>query len=94
MLAPTDGSWPPVAVAETFVWHRIFPMQSSHVIEFRGVFAGAAVMASSRFRFIAVDPRCEDLDGSEWATLADIRRVVGHLLSTGRLPQRVVGVAA
>ncbi len=65
-------------------------MFKSHVIEVAGTFAGAAVdaygNASGRVRFVAVDPRVEELDGSEWPTLPDLKRVVGHLLTTGRLP--------
>ena len=61
-------------------------MQQSHVIEVAGRFAGAAVSASGKFRFVAIDPRVEELDGSEWPSLADVHRVVGHLLTTGRLP--------
>ena len=61
-------------------------MLQSHVIEISGTFAGAAVDAAGRFRFIAVDPRVEELDGSVWPSLPDVRRVVGHLLTTGRLP--------
>ncbi len=61
-------------------------MIQSHVIEIAGTFAGAAVNTSGTFRFIAVDPRVEELDGSVWPTLPDVRRVVGHLLTTGRLP--------
>jgi len=65
-------------------------MFQSHVIEVAGTFAGAAVnacgTASERFRFVAVDPRVEDLDGSEWPTLPDLKRVVSYLLTTGRLP--------
>lgn len=65
-------------------------MFQSHAIEVAGVFAGAAVNASgttsARFGFVAVDPRVEDLDGSEWPTLPDLKRVVSHLLNTGRLP--------
>jgi hypothetical protein len=61
-------------------------MQQSHVIEVAGRFAGAAVHASGKFRFVAIDPRAEELDGSEWPSLADVRRVVSHLLATGRLP--------
>ncbi len=67
-------------------------MFKSHVIEIAGTFAGAAVdaygSASGKFRFVAVDPRVEELDGSEWPTLPDLKRVVGHLLTTGRLPTR------
>jgi hypothetical protein len=61
-------------------------MIQSHVIEIAGTFAGAAINASGTYRFIAVDPRVEELDGSVWPTLPDVRRVVGHLLTTGRLP--------
>ena len=61
-------------------------MQQSHVIEVSGQFAGAAVSHDGRFRFIAVDPRVEELDDSIWTSLPDVQRVVGHLLTTGRLP--------
>jgi hypothetical protein len=61
-------------------------MYQSHVIEIAGTFAGAAVSAAGRFRFIAIDPRVADLDQTEFPSLADTRRVVGHLLATGRLP--------
>ena len=61
-------------------------MIQSHVIEVAGVFAGAAVKTSENFRFIAVDPRLEDLDQSEWPSLAEIRRVAAHVINTGRLP--------
>jgi hypothetical protein len=61
-------------------------MHQSHVIEVSGQFAGAAVSHEGCFRFIAVDPRLEELDNSIWPTLPDVQRVVGHLLTTGRLP--------
>lgn len=61
-------------------------MQQSHVIEVSGQFAGAAITDGSRFRFVAVDPRVEELDDSIWPSLPDVRRVVGYLLVTGRLP--------
>jgi hypothetical protein len=69
-------------------------MIRSHVIEVSGQFAGAAVSQRDQFRFVAVDPRVEDLDGSLWPSLQDVHRVVGHLLTTGRLPAARVGVAA
>ena len=56
-------------------------MFQSHVIEVTGRFAGVAVTAAGRFRFVAVDPRLSDLDGSEWPSLADVRRVVGRALA-------------
>ncbi len=61
-------------------------MIQSHIIEISGTFAGAAVSTSGTYRFIAVDPRVEELDGSVWPSLPDVRRVVGHLFTTGRLP--------
>ena len=63
-------------------------MIQSHVIEVAGVFAGAAIRTSERFRFIAVDPRLEDLDQSEWPSLSELRRVAAHVINTGRLPGR------
>jgi hypothetical protein len=63
-------------------------MHQSHVIEVSGQFAGAAVSHREAFRFIAVDPRVDELDGSIWPTLPDVQRVVDHLLTTGRLPDR------
>ena len=63
-------------------------MIQSHIIEIAGIFAGAAVKTSANFRFIAVDPRLEDLDQSEWPSLSEIRRVVAHVINTGRLPHR------
>jgi hypothetical protein len=63
-------------------------MHQSHVIEVDGRLTGAAVQNDHSFRFIAIDPRVEELDGSVWPTLPDLRRVVGHLFSTGRLPAR------
>jgi hypothetical protein len=55
-------------------------MFQSHVIEVHGVFAGAAIDAAGKFRFVAVDPRVEELDGSEWPSLPDVQRVVGGML--------------
>ncbi len=63
-------------------------MMRSHVIEVSGAFAGAAINVAGTYRFVAVDPRVEELDGSEWQSLADVQRVVAHLLTTGRLPVR------
>jgi hypothetical protein len=61
-------------------------MHHSHVIEVAGQFAGAAVAHQNKFRFVAVDPRVEELDDSLWPSLPDVQRVVGHLMTTGRLP--------
>ena len=63
-------------------------MHQSHVIEVSGHFVGAAIRDAGRFRFIAVDPRAEEMDGSTWPSLPDVQRVAAHLLQTGRLPPR------
>ena len=63
-------------------------MHQSHIIEVAGQFVGAAVTTGGPLRFIDVDPRLDDLDGSTWSSLPDVHRVVGHLLRTGRLPER------
>ncbi len=64
-------------------------MHQSHIIEVSGQFAGTAISHSGAFRFIAVDPRVEELDESIWPSLPDVHRVVGHLLTTGRLPAKL-----
>ncbi len=61
-------------------------MFQSQVIEINGVFAGAAVTAGGAFRFKAVSPLVEELDGSQWQTMPAMRRAVAHLFVTGRLP--------
>ena len=55
-------------------------MIQSHVIEIEGVFAGVAVLIGPDYRFIAIDPRLEDLDRTQWPTLAEVRRVAGKVL--------------
>ena len=64
-------------------------MIQSHIIEVDGTFVGAAVRQERGFRFVAVDLRVEELDGSVTATLADTQRLAASLLTTGRLPVRV-----
>lgn len=70
-------------------------MMQSHVITVSGTFAGAAIRIPSlhgdQFRFIAVDPRVEDLDQSMWPSLDAVSRAAGCLLRTGRLPPRDPG---
>ena len=60
-------------------------MLQSHVIEIDGTFVGAAVRQFNGYRFVAVDIRMEELDGSVWPTLADVERLARRLLHTGRL---------
>jgi hypothetical protein len=62
-------------------------MLQSHVIEIDGTFVGAAVRQLNGYRFVAVDMRLDDLDGSLWPTLADVRRLARRLLLTGRLAE-------
>jgi hypothetical protein len=69
-------------------------MFQSHVIEVTGRFAGVAVTAAGRFRFVAIDPRLSDLDGSEWPSLADVRRVVTGVLAQHLGPARQDGGAS
>ncbi len=59
-------------------------MLQSHVIDIDGAFVGAAVRLDTGYRFIATDMRLDDLDGSVWPTLADVRRLARILLLTGR----------
>lgn len=59
-------------------------MIRSHVVEIDGTFIGAAVpQHDGRLRFVAVDIRVDDLDGSVWPSVADIRRVARGLLRAG-----------
>ncbi len=60
-------------------------MLQSHVIEVNGTFIGAAVTTDHGFRFRAVHPRVDDLDGRVWASLAALRSAAGHFYVTGRL---------
>ncbi len=59
-------------------------MLQSHVIEIDGTFVGAAVRSDRGYRFVATDLRVEELDGSLWPTLADIRRLARQLYVHGR----------
>jgi hypothetical protein len=52
-------------------------MLQSHVIEIDGAFVGAAVRLDTGYRFIAIDLRMEELDGTTWPSLADVRRLAG-----------------
>lgn len=60
-------------------------MLQSYVIEIDGAFVGAAVRNDRGFRFVATDLRVEELDGSTWPSLADVRRLARQLYLTGRL---------
>jgi hypothetical protein len=60
-------------------------MLQSHVIEIDGAFVGAAVRLDTGYRFIATDIRLDELDGTIWPSLADVRRLANRLFRTGRL---------
>ncbi len=69
-------------------------MLQSHVIDIDGAFAGVAVRSDRGYFFIATDPRAEELDGSVWPTLADVKRLVRGLVLTGRLGSPQAAIAA
>jgi hypothetical protein len=58
-------------------------MLQSHVIEIDGAFVGAAVRLDAGYRFIATDLRLEELDGTIWPTLEDVRRLAHRLFRNG-----------
>ena len=58
-------------------------MLQSHVIEIDGAFVGAAVRLDRGYRFIATDIRLDDLDGTIWPTLVDVKRLARRLYLTG-----------
>ncbi len=60
-------------------------MFQSYVIEANGIFIGAAMSAVDGFRFRAVHPQVDELDGYTWKSLDDLRRATGTLFRTGRL---------
>jgi hypothetical protein len=60
-------------------------MLQSHVITIDGAFVGAALRLDADYRFIAVDIRMDDLDGTIWPSLADVQRLAHRLYRTGRL---------
>ena len=64
-------------------------MLQSHVIDIDGAFVGAAVRLDSGYRFIATDMRLEELDGSIWPTLADVRRLARRIYVSGHLTSPV-----
>jgi hypothetical protein len=51
-------------------------MQQSHVIDIDGAFVGVAVRLEHSHRFIATYTRVDELHGSLWPTLEELRRRV------------------
>ncbi len=58
-------------------------MLQSFTIEVDGQLVGAAVRLDSGYRFIAVDFRLYELDGTTWRSLSDVRRLARQLYLTG-----------
>ena len=61
-------------------------MLQSHVIDIDGVFVGAAVRLHDGYRFVATDLRLEEIDGSHWPSLDDVRRVARGRFHARRYP--------
>jgi hypothetical protein len=59
-------------------------MLQSHVVDIDGAFVGAAIRLDSGYRFIATDIRLEELDGTIWPTLGDVKRLARQLFRAGR----------
>jgi hypothetical protein len=60
-------------------------MLQSHVIDIDGAFVGAAVRLDTGYRFIAIDMKLDELDGSIWPTLGDVQRLARRIYLGGRL---------
>jgi hypothetical protein len=61
-------------------------MLQSHVIDIDGRFVGVAVRLDQGFRFIAADPRAEDLGEIIWPGIDDIRRMARRALALEHAP--------
>ena len=61
-------------------------MLQSHVIDIDGVFVGAAVRLHDGYRFVATDLRLDEIDGSHWPSLNDVRRIARARLAVSRYP--------
>jgi hypothetical protein len=68
-------------------------MLQSHVIDIDGVFVGAAVRLHDGYRFVATVLRLDEIDGSLWPSLNDVRRVARARLSAGRYPAQTLPVS-
>lgn len=60
-------------------------MLQSHVIDVDGACVGAAVRLDVGYRFIATDFRLDEIDGSVWPTLPDVKRLARRLYLCGRI---------
>jgi hypothetical protein len=61
-------------------------MLQSHVIDIDGRFVGIAVRLDQGFRFIAADPRTEDLGEIIWPRIDDLRRMARRALALEQAP--------
>ena len=62
-------------------------MLASRPIEAQGRFLGVAVTHATAWRFVAVHPSVEDIDGATFPSPAEARRVAGLVLArNSRLP--------
>ncbi len=48
-------------------------MLKSSIIDINGIFVGAAVQTKQNFRFVATDDRVEELNGSTFNSLRDVK---------------------
>lgn len=62
-------------------------MLQSHVIDIDGRFVGVAIRLDQGYRFIATDPRVEDLGETIWPRLEDIQRLARRALAHERFPE-------
>ena len=62
-------------------------MLQSHPIVIDGVFVGAAVRLDTGYRFIATHYRMDDLDGTSWPTLDDVRRRANRVFRAGSVAE-------
>lgn len=58
-------------------------MLQSHIIDINGSFVGAAVRLDSGYRFVALNLRVEELDGTIWPNLDTVRRLARQLFISG-----------
>jgi hypothetical protein len=58
-------------------------MLQSHVIEIDGAFVGAAVRLDAGYRFVAIDHRLDQLHGTTWPSLAEVRRLAHSTFRAG-----------
>lgn len=63
-------------------------MQQPQIIEEAGAVLGIAVRVVNMVRFIAVDPRVTEIDGTSWASVAAVRQAATALMRAGRVPRR------